>query len=221
MSLCNGCCGSTEHGPDETARVREQEAREAAALIGAVYHPPLVNDMELFYEHATLTRLAAVMREVSPEILMVHAPWDYMEDHMNACRLAVSAAFTLSMPNYPVDPPRPPVDQKVTVYHAQPHGNRDPLGQLVRPSYFVNVEGVMETKTAMLHCHRSQQNWLDSSQGLSSYIATMHELMAEVGRMSRLFAAAEGWRRHLHYGFCAAEADPLATALADVCSMAE
>lgn len=221
MNLCNGCCGSTERGPAETARIREHEAREAAALIGAVYHPPLVNDLELFYEHATLTRLAAVMREVAPEILLVHAPSDYMEDHMNACRLAVSAAFTLGMPNYPVDPPRPPVEQKITIYHAQPHGNRDPLGQLVRPALFVNVESVMEMKTAMLHCHRSQQNWLDSSQGLSSYVATMQELMAEVGRMSGHFKAAEGWRRHLHYGFCTADADPLATALNKLCSKAE
>ncbi len=221
MNLCNGCCGSTEHGPIETARIREREARAAATLIGADYHPPLVNDMELFYEHGSLTRLAAVMRQVSPEILLVHAPSDYMEDHMNACRLAVSAAFTLGMPNYPINPPRPPVEQKVTVYHAQPHGNRDPLGQVVRPGCFVNVESVMEMKTAMLNCHRSQQNWLDSSQGLSSYVATMHELMAEVGRMSGRFKFAEGWRRHLHYGYCAADADPLKAALANLWSMAE
>jgi hypothetical protein len=42
----------------------------------------------------------------------------------------------------------------------------------------------------------------------------MHELVAEVGRMSGRYRVAEGWRRHLHYGFCAADADPLAQALA-------
>ena len=51
------------------------------------------------------------MREVAPEILLVHAPSDYMEDHMNACRLAVTAAFARGMPNYPTSPPRPPVEQ--------------------------------------------------------------------------------------------------------------
>jgi hypothetical protein len=41
----------------------------------------------------------------------------------------------------------------------------------------------------------------------------MRELMREVGRMSGRFEYAEGWRRHSHLGFCAAEADPLAAAL--------
>src|SRR5262245_2197001 len=212
MNICNGCCGSTEHSAEDTARIREREARAAAALIGAVFHPPLVNDLELFYDRPTLTRLAAVMREVAPEILLVHAPSDYMEDHMNACRLAVTAAFTRGMPNCPTDPPRPPVAQDVSVYHAQPHGNRDPLGQVVRPGIFVDVETVLELKTAMLGCHQSQQNWLDSSQGFPSYIATMHDLMAEVGRMSGAYRVAEVLRRHLHYGFCVADADPLAHA---------
>jgi len=213
MNLCNGCCGSSEHSAEQTAQVREGEARAAAAMIGAVFHPPLVNDMELFYDHPTLTRLAAVLRDVAPEILLVHAPSDYMEDHMNACRLAVSAAFTRGMPNYPTSPPRPPVEQDITVYHAQPHGNRDPLGRIVRPGIFVDVETVLEVKTAMLGCHQSQQNWLDASQGLPSFVATMHALMGEVGRMSGRFQVAEGWRRHLHFGFCAAAADPLAEAL--------
>jgi hypothetical protein len=41
----------------------------------------------------------------------------------------------------------------------------------------------------------------------------MAELDAEVGRMSCLFKYAEGWRRHLHLGFCAAKDDPLRAAL--------
>jgi LmbE family N-acetylglucosaminyl deacetylase len=214
MNVANGCCGSMEQGPEHTAQVREREARAAAELIGAVYHPPLVNDLEVFYAQGTLTRLAAIMREVAPEILLVHGPSDYMEDHVNACRLAVTAAFARGMPNYPTQPPRPAIAQDVTVYHAQPHGNRDPLGALVRPSIFVDVGSVLKEKTAMLRCHQSQQPWLDTSQGLTSYLTTMHELTREVGRMSGRYEFAEGWRRHLHYGFCAADADPLLKALA-------
>ena len=215
MNIANGCCGSTEHSAANTARIREREAIAAADSIGAEFHPSLVNDLEIFYNHETLTRLAAVMREVAPEILLVHAPSDYMEDHMNACRLAVTAAFARGMPNYPTQPPRPPIDQNVTIYHAQPHGNRDPLGQEVRPSMFVDLGGVMAEKTAMLACHKSQQQWLDTSQGLNSYLETMQDLMREVGRLSGRFEYAEGWRRHHHLGFCAADADPLQTVLAD------
>jgi LmbE family N-acetylglucosaminyl deacetylase len=194
--------------------VRQQEAVSAADSIGGVFHPSLTNDLEIFYDHATLTRLAAVMREVAPEILLVHSPADYMEDHTNACRLAVTAAFARGMPNYPTEPPSSPVDQKVTIYHAQPHGNCDALGAPVRPSLFVDVGDVMEAKTRMLACHKSQRQWLDTSQGLDSYLETMKDVMREVGRMSGRYEFAEGWRRHSHLGFCGAEDNPLARALA-------
>jgi LmbE family N-acetylglucosaminyl deacetylase len=213
MNIANGCCGSSEYSASHAAEVREREAIAACDLIGAEFHPSLVNDLEIFYNHETLTRLAAVMREVAPEVLLTHSPADYMEDHMNACRLAVTAAFARGMPNYPTVPPRDPVDQNVTIYHAQPHGNRDALGQVVRPSLYVDISGVLELKTQMLACHKSQQQWLDTSQKLNSYLETMHELGREVGNMSGRFVVAEGWRRHSHLGFCAANADPLAGAL--------
>ena len=41
-------------------------------------------------------------------------------------------------------------------------------------------------------------------------------MTAEVGRMSGRFRYAEGWRRHLHLGFCAPGADPLREALGDL-----
>ena len=213
MNIANGCCGSTEYSAAHTAEIRAREALAAADSIGAEFHPSLVNDLEIFYNHETLTRLAAVMREVAPTILLVHAPVDYMEDHINACRLALTAAFARGMPNYETDPPRDPVDGPVTVYHAQPHGNRDPLGSVVRPSIFVNVTEVLEQKTAMLSCHKSQQQWLDTSQGLDSYLAAMHDLSREVGGMSGQFEFAEGWRKHNHLGFGSPEANPLVEAL--------
>lgn len=213
MNIANGCCGSTEYSAAHAAEIRAREGLAAADSIGAAFHPSLVNDLEIFYNHDTLTRLAAVMREVAPEILLIHSPIDYMEDHMNASRLALTAAFARGMPNYATQPPRDPVDQSVTIYHAQPHGNRDPLGHVVRPSLFVDIGGVLEAKTAMLACHKSQQQWLDTSQGLDSYLAAMQDLSREVGRMSGKFEFAEGWRRHLPLGFGAPEADPLAEAL--------
>jgi LmbE family N-acetylglucosaminyl deacetylase len=213
MNIANGCCGSTELSAAHTAQMRQREAIAAADSIGAEFHPSLVNDLEIFYDHETLRRLSAVMREVAPEILLVHSPVDYMEDHTNACRLAVTAAFTRGMPNYPTQPPRDPVERPVTVYHAQPHGNRDPLGQIVRPGMFVDVGTVMDEKTAMLACHKSQQQWLDTTQGLNSYLEAMNDLSREVGRLSGRFDYAEGWRRHLHLGFCAVDDDPLASAL--------
>ncbi len=218
LAVANGCCGSSVRGRKEIVRVRRAEAQEACRLAGFARHESLANDIEVFYERATLARVAALVRQVAPDVLLTHSPTDYMEDHQNACRLAVSAAFGRGMRNMPTDPPVAPVDGPVTVYHAQPYGNRDPLGGVVRPTHFVDVGGeVLEKKTAMLACHRSQQDWLDESQGLSSYLETMRALAREVGEWSGRFEHAEGWRRRLTLGFCAPDADPLATALGSSC----
>lgn len=213
MNVANGCCGSSVTDAATTARIRRGEAQEACRLLGATFHESLTNDLEIFYDRPTLARLASIMRDVAPEIVLTHSPADYMEDHTNTCRLAVTAAFARGMPNFVVDPPMAAIDQPITVYHAQPHGNCDALTQPVRPGIFVDIGAQLEAKAALLAAHASQKQWLDESQGLDSYIVSMRDLCREVGRMSGRFEYAEGWRRHSHLGFCAADADPLVKAL--------
>jgi N-acetylglucosamine malate deacetylase 1 len=217
MNLADGCCGSTVHGREELARLRIEESRAACQMAGAVFHPPLAHDLDIFYNRPILARLAAIVRDVAPEILLTHSPVDYMEDHTNTCRLAVTAAFARGMPNFPTEPPRAPTETPVTVYHAQPHGNCDPLGEPVVPTHFVDVAPVMPTKTAMLACHQTQKRWLDESQGFDSYLHAMQTAAKDVGHLSGRFEYAEGWRRRLHLGFSPADADPLAAALGERC----
>ena len=216
MNIANGCCGTTEYDIETITRMRRDEAQQAAASIGAIFHESICNDLEIFYEQATLAKVTSVIREVAPEIVLTHAPADYMEDHMNTSRLAVSAAFCRGMPNFPVDPPRDPVDQTVTVYHAQPYSHRDPLRQLVTPDLWVDVGDVLEEKVTMLAKHASQKLWLDESQGHDSYLQTLRDLDAEGGQLSGRFEYAEGWRRHLHLGFCGPDDNPLVDALGSV-----
>jgi len=213
LNIANGSCGTATRPAEEIIRLRREEAKAAAASIGAVYHESLVNDIDVFYEKPLLARVAAVVREAAPEILLVQSPSDYMEDHQNAARLAVTAAFSRGMRNFPTDPPREPTAQDVAVYHAQPHGNRDPLRQPVRPELFVDITAVFDRKREMLACHRSQKEWLDASQGMDSYLRVMEDLAREVGALSRRFALAEGWRRRLHLGFGPEDFDPLSAAL--------
>ena len=213
LALANGSCGTSALPADAIVRIRRDEAAAAADSIGAVYHESLVPDIEIFYAKGLLARVAAIVREVAPQILLVQSPADYMEDHQNAARLAATAAFCRGMPNFPTDPPRHPVEGDLAVYHAQPHGNRDPLRQVVRPDLFVDIGGVLDRKRDMLACHRSQKEWLDESQGMDSYLAAMEDFSREVGRMSGRFDYAEGWRRRLHLGFGPEDFDPLAALL--------
>lgn len=214
MNLSDGWLGSTQHDREATARMRRAESQEAAALIGATFHDSISHDLEIFYEREPLLRLSSIVREVAPNIVLTHSPSDYMEDHMITCRLAVTAAFARCMPNFAVTPPRDAVFQPVTLYHAQPYSNCDPLGHPVVPDYFVDVSDLVDRKAAMLSCHSSQKRWLDETQGIDSYLQTLRELDAQVGTMSGRFSHAEGWRRHLHLGFCGPHDDPLAVDLA-------
>jgi LmbE family N-acetylglucosaminyl deacetylase len=209
MTVARGDAGSMEFSRRETARVREKEARNAASFIGAFFHPAITNDFEVFYTINQLRKLLAAIREAAPDILLVPSPEDYMEDHMNASRLAVSAAFCRAMPNVRSRPRRAPVNKDVVIYHAMPHGLKDGMRRQPTPDFYVDITIVMERKEKMLSMHESQKAWLDKTQGMESYLALMRETSAAMGKMSGSFQYAEGWRRHNHLGLSARETDPL------------
>ena len=210
MNVANGCCGSTEWDANETARIRLDESRQSAAILGATFHPPICNDLDVFYNHENLRKIATVVRLSNPSIVLTHARIDYMEDHMETCRLAITAAFSRAVPNFETDPPTPTVEQDIAIYHAQPHGNRTPNGQIVVPDHYVSIDECIQQKIAMLECHQSQQKWLQSTQKMNSYIQAMLDLSSEVASIGNLACQyAEGWSKHLHLGFGPAEFDPL------------
>jgi N-acetylglucosamine malate deacetylase 1 len=219
FNIANGCCGSQQLNREECAAIRLQEATRAAAAIPALFYPPICNDLEIFYDHATHARVTAIVRRTRPSIILTHALSDYMEDHQNTARLAVGGAFARGMPNFQCDPPELTYTSDVAVYHAQPHGNRDPLGNPVCPSHVVDVGDLLQRKRELLSYHASQNAWLDASQQMSSYLQSMEDLGRQVAELSGKYTVAEGWRRHLHLGLCAAEFDPLRAALSDSCSI--
>ena len=217
LNIANGSCGSVEYVMPAVAAarwVRAAEGRAAAKILGAEFHASLVNDLEIFYDLPTLRRVAAVVREAKPTIVLTHPPQDYMEDHMNACRLAVTAAFAHGMPNFRSVPSRKTYNGDVAAcITACRTGCATDCAAAIWPGAYVNTTSVHEKKLKALAAHRSQQHWLDTSQGLNSYLRTMEEMSLEIGHMSRRFEYAEGWRRHLHLGFSAQNSDPFAELL--------
>ncbi|MEI7881120.1 MAG: PIG-L family deacetylase [bacterium] len=200
-NLANGHCGTVRHTREEIIRLRAAEAEASARLAGAVSHPPLFDDLGIFYDRVSLARVAAVVREIRPSIVLTQSPQDYMEDHQNTCRLVVTAAFSRGMCNFETEPVCGAYDTPVAVYHALPHGLKDGLGHPVASDAYVNVEPVMTRKRDMLACHTSQKEWLDVSQGMDAYLNEMDRMSAGVGLLSGRFSHAEGWRLHSTLGF--------------------
>lgn len=213
LNVSSGNGGSLVHGGAALRRIRRNEARAAAKVLGAEYHESHADDLEIIYAMPLLRELIAVIRDVRPTIVLTHSPQDYMEDHTNTSRLAVSAAFSRGIPNIASRPRRAAWSGDTTVYHALPHGLCDQLRRRIVPGAFVDTSSVQEAKLAALACHESQHGWLQASQGMNSYLRSMEETARTVGRLSRRFKVAEGWRRHSHMGFCLPEADPLRDAL--------
>lgn len=209
LNVSTGNMGSTVMSADQTARVRLKEAQAAAKVLGAKWYAPFCDDLMVFYNEDNIRRLASVVRAAKPSVVLTHALADYMEDHMVVARLAVTATFARGIPNFRSIPQRTPDLTSCTIYHAMPHGQCTPLREPVTPELLVDTTSVHATKREALACHASQKEWLDKTQGQESYLKTMDAFSTALGKKSKKFGHAEGWTRHLHYGFGAEEDDPL------------
>ena len=212
MDVANGSLGTAEYGYEDIVRIRREEAMNSAKTIGAIFHESLCDDLEVYYTPELLSKLVPVVREVAPEIILTHGPYDYMEDHTNTGRLAVSAAFCRGMMNFKCKP-TPVVTNDVRVYHSMPHSLTDAMRRPVMPELYVDITSVLDQKIAGLVCHVSQKHWLDLSQGKDAYVKDLVGKGEHFGKLSKHFRYAEGWVRHSHVGFCAPDFNPLLDAL--------
>ncbi len=214
LNVSSGNCGSMTMSAEETMRVRAAEAQEAARILGAQLYPSMAHDLEITYEVPLLRKMAAVVRRVNPSIVLTHALQDYMEDHMATARLAVTATFAKVIAHFVTDPVSEVAPGDVTLYHAMPHGLRDPLCRPVIPDGVVDTSGVQARKREALAAHRSQKDWLDRTQGMDSYLVAMDEEASAVAQLVPAgFSHGEGWTRHVHLGMSATDQDPLGEAL--------
>src|SRR2546425_4986452 len=106
LNVASGNCGSADYNGPTTRSIRNTEARAAAKTLGASFHPAIADDLEIIYSLELLRSLSAIISEVKPNIVLTHSPQDYMEDHTNTCRLAVTAAFARGMSNFKTVPSR-------------------------------------------------------------------------------------------------------------------
>lgn len=212
-NLANGGLGSVRLSREATAALRWQETLASSRLAGATAHPPVFDDLAIFYDAPSLAVVTAGIRQIRPNIILTHPLRDYMEDHQVTARLVGTAAIARGMGNYPTQPPTEPFRHPVALYHAMPHGLRNPEGDWPRVTHFVDVEPVFATKRDMLAQHASQREWLDVSQGMDAYLAALEQTASAVGERSGRFRLAEAFTQHAAAGLAAEGHDPLAELL--------
>ncbi|MBC7354152.1 MAG: PIG-L family deacetylase [Thermogutta sp.] len=198
-SLAPGDCGTmTENRWDISSR-RTREATAAAQLIGATYHCLDERDGFIVYDKPTIQKAVDLFRRIAPGLVFTHALRDYMMDHEMTALVARAASFLHGAPNASAFP----LKENTAVpylYYCDPPEGRDPYGEVITPTTYVDISAQLEKKAEMLACHASQREWLRSYHGMDEYIESMrrHALFRgeEVG-----VAAAEAFVQHRGHAY--------------------
>lgn len=149
----NGNIGSATLPMDEIAAIRKEEAKRAAAHIGAEY-VCLDYDDEMFFEDKA-ARLAFIdlVRYCKADVILTHSPHDYNPDHELTSKIINDIAVMIPIAKIPTK--NKPYDKIPLIAYFEPvHG----LGFV--PTEYVDISDVFETKLKMCYEHQSQISWM-------------------------------------------------------------
>jgi LmbE family N-acetylglucosaminyl deacetylase len=186
-SFTSGNMGDLHIKPEQLAATRKAEAEAAAAIIGAEFLWPAIDDECVFPNEAQRTIMIDLLREADPDIVFTHSPEDYHPDHRYVFQLVFDSYFQKGLPHIPGQSKPACRFGQTRVYMM------DNLGGInFHPTEYVDIGETFETKKQMLACHVSQVKALKELGNIDVFdmIATQNKF--------RGFAAgcqyAEGFR---------------------------
>ncbi len=158
VSVCHVANGNLGHViimQDELRDIRFQEAENAAKIIGAKHYSVDIGDLYVTADNDELvTRLAAVVREVRPDLIITHFEQDYMNDHVQTYQSVMRASFAASLAHFDLNATTPPTPT-CPIYHM------DTLsGTGFIPTEYVDISDTIDIKLEALACHKSQIDWM-------------------------------------------------------------
>lgn len=194
-----GDCGTMNQNRWDISARRVGEATRAAALVGATYHCLDERDGMVVYDKPTLQKTIDLFRRVTPQLVFTHAQKDYMMDHEMVSLLTRAASFVFGAPNISAWPLKEGAHVP-HLYYCDPPEALDPLGNLIRPTTWVDISGQLDRKAEMLACHESQRDWLRTYHGTDEYIDSMRRLAALRGSEAEM-TAAEAFVQHRGHAY--------------------
>ena len=198
-TMTPGGMGGVGTDEKETGRIRMEEARKAAEVIGAEYYCLEQRDGFVFDTVEARIRVIELIRKTGAGVVFTHLPFDYHSDHRATCSIVESAAMLSTLENVPTD--IPPVDTTPLLYHTEPFGYTDSLGREVpEPSFFIDVTTVFDTKVDMLSRHESQIALMKRMFGIDDFFMDMRDNDKNLGAIAGV-SYAEAYWQHLGAGF--------------------
>jgi LmbE family N-acetylglucosaminyl deacetylase len=200
LSLTNGDKGHQTLGGAALARIRRDEARAAAAAVGAESIVLDTHDGELMPTLENRYAVIEVMRDFKPDAILFPRPWDYHPDHRYTGTLVQDALYMVRVQNVCPLHDRLASDP-VAMYVSDPFQKPYPF----QPDVIIDIASVVEQKARALSCHATQMyEWLpfvdaDVYGELSEVPADPSERPAFVRRQwdGRLRREAERFRSQL------------------------
>ena len=171
VSLTNGDAGHQTLGGARLARMRREEARAAANVIGIESRVMEQHDGELLPTIEMRREVIKLIREWQPELILAPRPNDYHPDHRYTSILVQDAAYMVTVPN---------------IAAFADHLHRDPVIMYVSdrfqkpypftPDAVIDIDSVIEQKVDMIHCHQSQvYEWLPYNGGYLDQVPTQQD----------------------------------------------
>jgi LmbE family N-acetylglucosaminyl deacetylase len=198
-TMTGGDLGGCNMNMEETARVRNEEAKKAAAVLEADYYTLGGIDGFLYDTKEIRLKVISLIRQVKAGVIFTHLPYDYHSDHRTTANIVEAAAMVSSLDTVPVS--EKPVEITPLLYHSSPFSLSDPLGsQIIPPHFYVNVTSVIETKKKMLEYHISQIDLMKHMHKMDDFFGFVLEGNRNYGKMAGVEYAEVYWQ-HLGGGF--------------------
>jgi LmbE family N-acetylglucosaminyl deacetylase len=192
----DGSMGDAHIPPSALGRTRHDEARAAAAVIGARLLWPCVTDEHVFPDLLQRRVMIDLLREADPDVILTHGPADYHPDHRYVSQLVFDAYFQKGLPHIPEQTRAPCRFAGAQIYYM------DSLGGVgFQPTEYVDITAAMATKRRMLACHASQMAAMSglAHTDLADLVETQSRFrgIAAGCRYAEGFVRYEGFQRGL------------------------
>ena len=198
-TLTGGDLGGCEMDMEETARVRYEEAKKAAAVLDAEYYSLGGTDGFLYDTKEMRLKVISLIRKVKAGIIFTHLSTDYHTDHRMTANIVEAGAMVASLGTVPVKEKAVPITP--LLYHSSPLTLTDPMGsEIVPPHFYVDVTSVIGTKKKMLQYHISQIELMKHMHKIDDFFGYVLEGNRNYGKMAGVEYAEVYWQ-HLGGGF--------------------
>jgi len=146
---------------EQVIQTRKKEAQDSAAVIGAelIYGVLGIGDGEFNSITKELNdKVVDLVRYTNPDIIITHAPKDYIHDHILTGQILFNATHFCAIPRYVTK--NKAIQKSPPIYHMDAVAGVDFI-----PYEYVDITNTLEKKIEMLSMYKSQLAFVEKDSG--------------------------------------------------------